>query len=86
MIPNTKEEFEKQYNALPEGVSEVVDALLDVFAIWKEHEEAITLSSLTDCFDLAIDDGYDMAEIQLAMVTMAIRESGKRRRSSMAGE
>ena len=78
----TKEEWTTKYDALPEGAADVVEAALNLFEIWKKHDEQISVAVLTDAFDLAVDQGYDMAEIQLTMLMMAIRESGKRRRSS----
>jgi len=75
----TQEEFDKRYDALPEGVADVVDDTMRLLEAMDSLGEAITINTLSDGFALALDKGHKRAEILLTMLMVAIRKAGSRK-------
>lgn len=70
----TDEEMQQRFDALPKGVADAVDAIMLFFEIAEEN--ALTTEGLKEGFLLAMEEGHDMAQIHLWMLTRAIKECG----------
>ena len=76
------DEYERRFAALPNGVQDAIDAIMLLFETMQKHQETITIGALAEGIELVMTDGYDMAEIYLAMVSFASRRAKEGRRLS----
>ncbi len=58
---------------LPDGCEKAMDAIFELCEIITKH--GLTVNDLTKVCCLAIDQGHDMMQIHLAMVSEALRQS-----------
>lgn len=70
----TDEEMQQRFEALPEGVADAVDAIMLFFEIVQEHADTVTILGLQEGLMLAMEQGHDMAQIHLFMLTRAVNE------------
>src|SRR5690606_163100 len=73
--PDVPTDFMSRFNELPEGVPEVIDAIMGAIELMQQHSETVTIGSLRDGFSLAMGGGHEMAEVLLSMAIIAIGES-----------
>jgi len=73
------EEMSRQIDALPEGIPDVIDALMSLFAVMLKNSETVTIGALSRGIGLAMADGHEMAGVYLGMVSVALAETKLRR-------
>jgi hypothetical protein len=85
-MERSEEEIQAKFEALKDGVSDAIEAMLALIAAVQDKQ--LSIKDLADGMDLAIagprqgDDGHDRAIIVMAMVQMALEQDRDRIRST----
>lgn len=72
-MPLSDDQMRAKFEALPDGLPDVIDAAMEFFSVVQQHKEVVTIQSLADGLSLAMSEGHDMAELYLAMLSNAVR-------------
>jgi hypothetical protein len=73
VMPIFDDQMRAKFEALPDGIPDVIDAAMEFFFVVQQHKKVVTIQALVDGLSLAMAEGHDMAELYLAMLSNAVR-------------